>query len=119
MRLSISSMARRRIRSGRFWGYLAAVVCALILPGSAQLLASGGAIGEGAAPRPQVQPPLVAPGTPIDSEMVRIVPFTGDQRMAIGVPFGDTDMIAPQAPSPEATQEAAPSSGGEQIVLRP
>jgi hypothetical protein len=119
MRLSITSLVRRRTRSGRFWGYLAAIACALIVPGSAQLLASGRATGDGAGLRPQVLPPLVAPGTSIDSGMVRIVPFTGDQRMAIGIPFGDADMIAPQAPSPEATQEAAPSSGGMQVVLRP
>jgi hypothetical protein len=107
----------------RIWGYVLALVCALSLPGAAHLVASPGVTVTRAGSLPQIDPQVVRPSTPIDSHMVRIVPFTGDPEMAIGVPFGDSGMSKPQPPTgtpqPAATSAAAPPIRGQHIRLQP
>lgn len=70
----------------------------------------------------QLERPFIPAGEPIDSEMVWIVPFDGDPEMAVGIPFGEPGMAAPEAgvtTDPAVTPEVIPPIRGLRVGLRP
>jgi len=109
-------------RTVRRWSYGVGLACALSLPGSAYVLQAGGSSAVRAGSPAQLEWPFVPAGEPIDSEMVWIVPFEGDPKMAIGIPFDEPGMAAPAAaatPDPAATPPVIPPIRGLRADLQP
>ena len=107
------NLARRKFRS---WGYVLGLAGALSLSGSVYVIQVGNPAAVRADGRMQPERPLVPAGQPIDSGMVRIVPFAGDPRMVVGIPFSEPGTVEP---GPAPTSAAVPPIRGLHVGLRP